>query len=80
MSQTLPLGYQEQCPACGSTNIHSWERGEGENAIGGKDCRKCGAASRRWQGKGTGRAIWVTGPNLKPEMSVQEANLVLTAA
>lgn len=54
-------GQKERCPACGSSDVHIWEQWSTEynDFTGGKDCRKCGALSKRWIGKGSGERLWI---------------------
>lgn len=63
-----------KCPACGNKDIKSWERYSETyfNTIGGKDCRHCGAMSRRWIGEGNGRFIWAEGFEGKTVKEVEE--------
>jgi hypothetical protein len=57
------MNLKYKCPACGTTDIKVWEKYSAlyHQTIGGKDCRTCGAMSRRWIGEGNGRFIWAAG-------------------
>jgi hypothetical protein len=83
-SDELPSMYFHVCPACRSTDVTVWERfSETHNdTIGGKDCNKCGAMSRRWISEGVGFGIWADGPGLSKGMPlgvVQEILSVMLA-
>lgn len=69
--------YQVVCPACGSTNVKEWEKTEKGQTFGGKDCQDCHALSRRWNGAGIGRLIWVCGPKIHTGMTVTQTEAIL---